>query len=69
MKDCTLQLWETGWTREDICSVLTVSQSSLYRWARIFDDFGSVTPPPSLMQGRPRIIGMAAITAIKEIYA
>jgi len=51
MKDCTLQLWEIGWAKEDICSVLTVSQSSLYCWA-----------PPSLMQGRPRIIGMAAMT-------
>jgi len=68
MKDCTLRLWETGWAKEDICSVLCVSRSSLYCWARIFNDFGSVTPPPSPMQGRPRIIGMAAMTVIKEIY-
>ena len=69
MKDCTLQLWETGWAKEDICSVLCVSHSSLYQWAQIFDNFGSVTPPPSLMHGRPRLIGMAAMNAIKGIYA
>ena len=69
MKDCALCPWETGWAKEDICSVLCVSRSSLYRWAKIFDDFGSVTPPPSPMRGRPRLIGMAAMDAIKDIYA
>lgn len=69
MKDCALRLWETGWAKEDICSVLCVSRSSLYRWAKIFDDFGSVTPPPSPMRGRPRLIGMVAMNAIKDIYA
>ena len=69
MKDCALCLWETGWSKEDICSILCVSQSSLYRWAQIFEDFGSVTPPPSLMHGQPRIIGMAAMSIIKDIYA
>jgi len=69
MKDCALQLWETGWAKEDICSVLCVSCSSLYQWAQIFDNFGSVTPPPSLMCRRPRLIGMAALNAIKDIYA
>ncbi|KDR71135.1 hypothetical protein GALMADRAFT_1346228 [Galerina marginata CBS 339.88] len=69
MKECALRLWEAGWAKEDVCSVLTVSRSSLYRWAQIFDEFGSVTPPPSPMRGRPRIIGMAAMTTIKEIYA
>jgi len=69
MNDCALWLWETGWAKEGICSVLCVSCSSLYRWAKIFDNFGSVTPPPSPMHGRPRIIGMAAMTTIKGIYA
>lgn len=69
MKDCVLRLWETGWAKEDICLVLCVLRSSLYRWAKIFDDFGSVTPPPSPMRGRPRLIGMAAMNAIKDIYA
>ncbi|KAJ7609235.1 hypothetical protein DFH06DRAFT_1017370 [Mycena polygramma] len=68
IKECALRLWELGWDRSAICSTLLVSQASLYRWAKLFDDFGSVTPPPPPIMGRPRIIGLAALTAIKEIY-
>ncbi|KAJ7096202.1 hypothetical protein C8R44DRAFT_835292 [Mycena epipterygia] len=68
IKECALRLWELGWDRSAICSTLLVSQASLYRWAQIFDEFGSVTPPPPPIMGRPRIIGLAALTAIKEIY-
>jgi hypothetical protein len=34
----------------------------------LFDEFGSVTPPPPPIMGRPQTIGLAALTAIKEIY-
>lgn len=68
IKECALRLWELGWDRSAICSTLLVSQASIYRWAQLFDEFGSVTPPPSPIMGRPRIIGLAALTAIKEIY-
>ncbi|KAJ7717202.1 hypothetical protein B0H16DRAFT_1247678, partial [Mycena metata] len=68
IKECALRLWELGWDRNAICSTLLVSQSSIYRWAALFDEFGSVSPPPSPIIGRPRIIGLAALTAIKEIY-
>jgi transposase len=61
-------LWELGWDRSAICSTLLVSQSSIYRWAALFDEFGSVTPPPPPITGQSRIIGLAALTAIKEIY-
>ena len=69
MKDCALRLWELGWSREDICSTLCVSQASLYRWAALFEEFGSATAPPPLIRGRPRIIGMVAMNTIREIYA
>ncbi|KAJ6549530.1 hypothetical protein DFH09DRAFT_1501834 [Mycena vulgaris] len=68
IEECALRLWELGWDRDTICSTLLVSQSSLYRWAKIFDEFGSVPPPPPPITGRSRIIGLAALTAIKEIY-
>jgi transposase len=68
LKECALRLWESGWSRSDICTTLSVSQASLYRWAKIFDEFGSVNPPPPPIRGRPRIIGLAALSAIKELY-
>ena len=69
MKDCALRLWQLGRSREDICSTLCVSQASLYRWAALFEEFGSATAPPPPIRGRPRIIGMIAMNTIREIYA
>ena len=68
MKECALRLWQSGWARQDICAALCISQASLYRWAHILDEFGSVVQPHSPLQGRPRLIGLAAMTAIREIY-
>ncbi|KAJ6453923.1 hypothetical protein C8R45DRAFT_846811 [Mycena sanguinolenta] len=68
IKECALRLWELGWDRSTICSTLLVSQASLYHWAKIFDEFSSVTPPPPPIKRRPRIIGLAALTAVKELY-
>jgi len=69
MKDCALCLWELGWSREDVCSTLCVSQASLYRWAALFEEFGSTTAPPPPIRGRLRIIGMVAMNTIREICA
>ncbi|KAJ7310928.1 hypothetical protein DFH08DRAFT_718376, partial [Mycena albidolilacea] len=68
IKECALRLWELGWDKSAIYSTLFVSQASLYQWAKIFEEFGSITPPSPLIKGRPRIIGLAALTAVKEIY-
>lgn len=68
LKECAMKLWENGWSKEDICFIFSVSRSSLYRWATLIETFGSVTPPPSPIRGRPRIIGMAAIETIKAVY-
>lgn len=49
--------------------MLGVSRASIYRWAELLETFGSVTPPPPPIRGRPRIIGIAVMTVIKDIYA
>ncbi|KAJ3911647.1 hypothetical protein F5877DRAFT_11426, partial [Lentinula edodes] len=68
LKNCALDLWERGWDRSDICSALGISSASLYRWIQIFNEFDSVVKPPSPLRGRPRMITLAALTAMKEIY-
>jgi len=67
MKECALHLWQSGWVRQDICTALCISQASLYRWAHILDEFSSVVWPHFLLQGCPRLIGLAAMTAIREM--
>ena len=68
VKELTLELWMKGFSRSDVCEIFQVSPRSLYRWRKLFDDFGSVTPPPSSLRGRPRIIGLAVMTAIRQLY-
>jgi transposase len=68
LKNCALKLWETGWHRSDICYALSVSPSSLYRWKHIFEEFGTTNRPTSPLIGRPRLITMAVLTAVKELY-
>lgn len=69
MKECGLRLWDCGWDIQDICFALHVSQSSLYRWRRIFAEHGSVNRPPSPITGRKRLINRAVLTAIHTIYS
>ncbi|KAJ3897475.1 hypothetical protein F5879DRAFT_982930, partial [Lentinula edodes] len=68
LKNCALDLWERGWDRSDICSALGISSASLYRWIQIFNEFDSVVKSPSPLRGHPRMITLAALTAMKEIY-
>ncbi|KAJ7186242.1 hypothetical protein GGX14DRAFT_313754, partial [Mycena pura] len=68
IKDCALRLWEAGWAEEDICYVFRVSPSSLYRWRKIFEEFGTLCKPPSILKGRPRAIALAVLTAVKDIF-
>ncbi|KIK58448.1 hypothetical protein GYMLUDRAFT_246144 [Collybiopsis luxurians FD-317 M1] len=67
LKETALRLWEAGWNTSDICSVLAVSQASLYHWRNIFEEFGEVTRPPSAIRGRPRIIGMLALQKMENV--
>ncbi|KAE9392284.1 hypothetical protein BT96DRAFT_1000459 [Gymnopus androsaceus JB14] len=50
MKYTALRMWESGWDLDDICSVLVVSPSSMYRWRAILEEFGDVNRPPSGLQ-------------------
>jgi hypothetical protein len=68
LKERALELWNLGWDAEDICFIFHVSPRSLYRWRDIFDEFGSITKPPSPLRGRDRIIGLAALTSVTEVY-
>ncbi|KAJ7027209.1 hypothetical protein C8F04DRAFT_909973, partial [Mycena alexandri] len=68
LKDCALRLWNAGWETEDICHALHVSPRSLYRWRDIFEEFGQSTKPPSVLRGRDRIISLAVLTAIRQVF-
>jgi transposase len=68
MKKCALDLWDRGWTVEDICDMLRVSRASLYRWDAIFEEHGNVIRPPSPLIGRTRIITRAVLTTIHALY-
>ena len=46
MKKCALDLWNRGWTVEDIYDTLRVSRASLYRWDAIYEEHGNVIRPP-----------------------
>ncbi|THU98519.1 hypothetical protein K435DRAFT_795598 [Dendrothele bispora CBS 962.96] len=50
MKECALRLWRSGWDHTDICFALGISQASLYRWAKIFEEFRQVTTPPTAQE-------------------
>ena len=69
LKERALDLWNTGWDVEEICYAFHVSPRSLYRWRELFEELGSVTKPPSPLCRHDRIIGLAALTASKEVYA
>jgi len=69
LKECALCLWEIGWSIEDICFVLGVSRSSLYRWQAIFNDLGTVTRPPSPLRGPTQILTHALLTACQDLFA
>ncbi|KAH8825976.1 hypothetical protein DL96DRAFT_1410789, partial [Flagelloscypha sp. PMI_526] len=68
VKFLALKLWEDGWSIPDILYIFKISESSLYRWCRIFHEHGDVCKPKSPILGRPRKLGLAALTAMKEIY-
>ncbi|KAJ7744872.1 hypothetical protein B0H16DRAFT_1857033 [Mycena metata] len=41
---------------------------SLYRWHAIFEEFGQVTKPPSVLRGHDRIVSLAVLTVIREVF-
>ncbi|PPR01443.1 hypothetical protein CVT24_001906, partial [Panaeolus cyanescens] len=69
LKECAMTLWQAGWSRVDICSALCVSVASLYRWRDVLDTFGSVERPSNPLRGRPRLIGIVAMTQLQSILS
>jgi transposase len=56
IKERALWLWDNGYVKEDICTILGVSVSSLNRWRDNLENYNSVVPPPNPRQGRLRIL-------------
>ena len=56
IKNRALWLLDNDYIPEDVCEILGVSRRSLYRWKRNQAEFGSVIPPHSPFQGRPRTL-------------
>jgi len=72
LKECALNLWNTGWDIEDIGDALGVSRASIYRWEAIFAEYGTVTVnrPPSPIRGQQlRILTLALMTACEALFA
>ena len=67
IKDTTLCLWESGWDNNNICSILQVSQSSLYCWYAILDKFG-VSIASFADMWLPSVDRLAVLTSIQELY-
>ncbi|KAJ6521636.1 hypothetical protein DFH09DRAFT_868797, partial [Mycena vulgaris] len=68
LKERALELWQAGWETSDICHAFKVSPRSLYRWRGIFEEFGTVTRPPSPLHSRDRLVTLAALTAAEGVY-
>ncbi|KAJ7885058.1 hypothetical protein B0H14DRAFT_2338898, partial [Mycena olivaceomarginata] len=57
-KVCALYLLEQGYITEEVCELLGVSRSSLYRWKANQSDYGGVIPPANPFRGQPRILNV-----------
>lgn len=56
LKERALWLLDNDYIGDDVCAILGISRSSLYRWKHNQEEFGMVTPPQNPLQGRPRIL-------------
>ncbi|KAF8869862.1 hypothetical protein BD779DRAFT_1681640 [Infundibulicybe gibba] len=56
IKNRALWLLENDYLTEDVCEILGVSRSSLFRWKSNKATHGDVIPPRSFTQGRPRTL-------------
>ncbi|KAG1860247.1 hypothetical protein DFJ58DRAFT_657887, partial [Suillus subalutaceus] len=69
LKECALNLWNTGWDIEDIRNALGVSCASIYRWEAIFAEYGAVNRPPSPIRGQQLcILTHALMTACEALF-
>ena len=68
-RECAIRLYQAGWDLTDILFAVGCSQASFYHWLKLFEDAGTANKPMSPLRGCPRIIGLAAFTACKELFA
>ncbi|EIM83683.1 uncharacterized protein STEHIDRAFT_62304 [Stereum hirsutum FP-91666 SS1] len=68
VKELAVDLVKRRWTIEQICDTLQVSDSSIRRWEKIFDHIGTVSRPPSPLQGSVGIITSAILSIIVGVY-
>ncbi|KAG1850854.1 hypothetical protein DFJ58DRAFT_661838, partial [Suillus subalutaceus] len=70
LKECALNLWNTGWETKDIRDALGVSRASIYHWEAIFAEYGAVNHPPSPIRGQQlHILTRALMTACEALFA
>src|SRR6266550_3456601 len=62
-----MELFEQGMLPEDVCDVLGVSKSSIYRWRENLGVYGDVVPDHSPIQGRPRILDPHQVHDLVEL--
>ncbi|GLB45622.1 putative DDE superfamily endonuclease [Lyophyllum shimeji] len=66
MKQQALQLLDSGWEIEDIADALGVSTKSIGCWAHNYETHRRIDPP-SVLQGRPRLLGPKAVEDLQEL--
>ncbi|TFK81612.1 hypothetical protein K466DRAFT_451537, partial [Polyporus arcularius HHB13444] len=55
LKMAALRMLQAGYRTEDITNFTAISRSTIYRAWRAFRSTGSVSRPPSINRGRPRL--------------
>ncbi|KIJ53810.1 hypothetical protein M422DRAFT_128736, partial [Sphaerobolus stellatus SS14] len=66
IKQRSLWLLANGYTVQEICHVLNVSDRSIRRWSRLYDELGDVVPLPNPNQGRPRFLKPLQVHSLAE---
>ncbi|EGN93990.1 hypothetical protein SERLA73DRAFT_126384 [Serpula lacrymans var. lacrymans S7.3] len=56
LKERALWLIEHNYIPSDVCEIFNISERSLSCWEKNQAGFGSVSPPPNPLRGRPRIL-------------
>jgi transposase len=66
LRDRALILFDLGWTTHTIAKDLNVSIRQIYKWKSNLELFGTLTPPPLSVIGRPRTLTTAQEDALLQ---
>ncbi|KAG1866757.1 hypothetical protein F4604DRAFT_1585545, partial [Suillus subluteus] len=70
LKECVLNLWNTGWEIKDIRDALGVSCASIYHWEAVFAEHGAINHPPLSIRGQQLcILACALMMAYEALFA